>query len=324
MQKLVYPIFSSRHSIGCTFLSWSYHWLSGHEQYWHAKVGTRNLPQNPNTGINAHFFKKNYCAGYQELQNFVANTNNNVENCSLYVGTITSGSVTELNKDYAECLRLASNHAPLIFCVENSQDPWYFLQKRAIDPTGNALLLPNQVELFQNYTTENFLKTYFDNSLKQVEKNIWDLRELIALNYVYLIPDRTYLSYVDRSMDHLYIDSRDLWLNGEDCLNHVFQYLGKQIADSRIDHWRSVYNQWQSTQLKILQFNWYLSTIVDSIVNNYSFDLDFLNLTLLQESVIQGCLIKEHNLNLKCFGLTKFPSNTKDLHVLLEPNIHQQ
>jgi hypothetical protein len=57
-------------------------------------------------------------------------------------------------------------------------------------------------------------------------------------------------------------------------------------------------------------------------VNNYNFDLDFLNLTLLQEAVIQGHLIKYYNQNLKCYGLEKFPNNTKDLYLLLEESTH--
>jgi hypothetical protein len=323
MEKLAsYPVFTSRHSIGLTFLSWSYHWLSDHTHHWHWKLGTCSLPKNPNTGINAHFFKKNYCSGYQDWHKFITDTKNNVDICSMYGGPIAGDNVDNVNKDYAQCLKFASDHVPLIFCVESARDQWYFLQKRGIDPTADVELLTDQIKVFQDHTVNNFIKNYFDDSMQQVGKDVWDLREVMALNFEYLKQDSTYLEHIDRSINHLYVDSKDLWYNGEECLRRIFAYINRPVSEERMPHWRNVYYQWQSAQLKILRFNWYFSDIVDSIVNNYNFDLDFLNLDLLQESVIQGQLIKKHNLNLKCHGLKKFPSNTTDLYLLLEENFH--
>lgn len=319
-----YPVFSSRHSIGLTFLSWSYHWLSGHDYYWNTKLGFCKTPHNPNTVINAHFFNKNYCGGLQEWYNFLSNDQNNLENCSMYGGGPLTGNTLESNQEYASCLKFASKTNPLIFFVESPDEPWYFLYKRHIDPnktTGQNVSL-DSLNLFQDSILTDFLKTYFNDSIDKIDKNTWDLREFIALNFNYFRADNTYLKEVDRTIDHLYVDSKELWYNGENCLRRIFKYLDKAMIDERLPQWREVYREWQSIQIKILQFNWYLPTIVDAIVNNYNFDLDFLNLTLIQEGVIQGHLIKNHNLNLKCYGLEKFPSNTRDLHLLLEENIH--
>jgi hypothetical protein len=91
-----------------------------------------------------------------------------------------------LNQDYAACLELASQQHPLIFFVENSDAPWYFLVKRAIDPVDRHQYLQEQsIDLYQDFNLKQFLKTYFDNSLNNFEKNIWDLRELVALNFDY-------------------------------------------------------------------------------------------------------------------------------------------
>ena len=319
-----YPIFTSRYSIGLTFLSWSYHWLMGHEYFWNAKLGFCKMPNNPNTKINAHLFNKNYCGGFQEWSDFLSDPTNNVENCSMYGGALRAGDVIEINQDYASCLKLASRTNPLIFFAESPSELWYFLHKRHIDPDNqnNQNLSEDKINAFQESILTNFLKTYFDDSASKIDKNIWDLRELIALNFNYFKTDISHLKEVDRTVNHLYVDSKELWYNGEDCLRRIFKYLDKSIVEERLPHWRNVYREWQSIQIKILQFDWYLPTIVDSIVNNYDFDLDFLNLTLIQEGVIQGHLIKNHNLNLKCYGLEKFPSNTRDLHLLLEENIH--
>jgi len=323
-QQLSYPVFTSRHSIGLTFLSWSYHWLSGHEYFWNSNLGFCKTPKNPNTGANAHFFKKNYCSGYQEWQNFILNNKNEVENCSMYGGPLHQSTDDQIDADYALALKFASNRVPLIFCVESPQDPWYFLYKRTLDPIDNKpqSLSTQLIESYQSSNLSDFLKTYFNESLEKFNKDTWDIRELIALNCDYFKAERSYLDLVDRSVDHLYIDSRDLWYNGEECLQRIFTYIDKKISIDQLPQWRKAYSEWQSTQLKILQFNWYLPYIVESIVKNYNFDLDFLKLNLLQEGVIQGCLIKDHNLNLKCYGLEQFPSNTKDLHFLLEENTH--
>lgn len=317
-----FPVFTSKHSVGLTFLSWSYHWLAGHHYHWNAQRGFCPLPNNPVTGINAHFFKKNYCAGYQEWHSFLTDDKNNLENCSMYGGPLRSGDKAAVNQDYAKALEFASQHASVIFCVESKTDPWYFLSQRAIPEIQTKHFSQDEITDFQNQRCKNFLATYFNDSIKKFENNIWDLRELIALNYAYFKVDHTYLDSLDRSIDHLYIDSRDLWYNGEKCLYKIFAYIDKPLVTERLEHWRNIYHEWQSIQLQILQFNWYLPVIIESVIKNYNFDIDFLNLTLLQEAVIQGSMIKEYNLNFRCYGLQKFPSNTKDLHLLLEENSH--
>lgn len=52
--------FNSTTGIGCTFLNWSLHWLSGDKVYWNEEEKKwLELPVNPLTDINAHLFKKN-------------------------------------------------------------------------------------------------------------------------------------------------------------------------------------------------------------------------------------------------------------------------
>lgn len=315
-----YPVFSSRHAIGLTFLSWSYHWLAGHEYFWNAKLGCCKMPINPNTGINAHLFNKNYRAGFNEWSDFLLDHRNNVENCSLYGGAPRPHETSYVTQEYALCLKFASEHNPLIFFVESPDEPWYFLNRRNITP--NQKISQDSIIEFQELMLGDFLKTYFSNSIEKFDKNIWDLRELIALNFNYFRADNGYLNEIDKSINHLRIDSKDLWYNGEECLQRIFKYLGKSIVQEKLTHWKNVYHEWQSSQLKILQFNWYVPTIVESIVKNYNFNFKFLKLSLVQEGIIQGYLIKDYNLNLQCYGLEKFPNNTSDLHLLLEENIH--
>ena len=65
----------------------------------------------------------------------------------------------------------------------------------------------------------------------------------------------------------------------------------------------------------------YFDKIINYIIEGYELNLDKFNLDLVQEAAIQHELIYKHNLNLKTWQLTKF-TNTRQLHNLLEPNIH--
>ena len=91
------------------------------------------------------------------------------------------------------------------------------------------------------------------------------------------------------------------------------------IDNDRYNQWVPIYEDWQQIQMNSLRFQYNYKHIVDCVVNNWSYNID---LTFDQEVVIQHLLIYQHNLNLKTWQLKKFPGNTKDLHLLLEPNIH--
>lgn len=320
---MIYPIFSSRWSVGVTFLIWSYHWLIGHDYVWNEQIGYHKLVNNPNTGVNAHRFKKNFCAGYQSWQDFLGNRSNARAGCSLYGAPQKGTDVHAINEDYARCMTLSDRNHPLILCVESDQDPWYFLQNRDLLPTSDQDISDIDLTKHQNQIQQQWINDYFGDSAAKFENTVWAFRELLALNFEYLKIDRSYIGYLDMTLDHLWIDSRDLWYNAESSIEKIFCYLDQAITVSRLPHWREVYRDWQKKQIQLCQFNWYLDHILDSILNNFDFDISFLNLNLLQESVIQGCLIKYHDVNLNCHGLQKFPTNTKTLHKLLISNVHQ-
>jgi hypothetical protein len=152
---------------------------------------------------------------------------------------------------------------------------------------------------------------------------IWDQREFIALN---IRPyDRTTLDYdqkINFSKPHFYLDSMDWWLNGEDKILEILSYLKLKLNTARYKKWIKVYRTWQKKQLKILNFCWNLDYICNSIVNNHYLDISSYNISMWEEAIIQHIMIYKYNLNFKSWQLDKFPSNTQDLHKLLEPNIH--
>jgi hypothetical protein len=71
-----------------------------------------------------------------------------------------------------------------------------------------------------------------------------------------------------------------------------------------------------------VRFVWYFEIILDNIIKGVNFDLQRFHLDISQEAAIQQALICRHNLNLKTWELIKF-ENTRQLHMLLEANIHE-
>ena len=123
-------------------------------------------------------------------------------------------------------------------------------------------------------------------------------------------------------MPHYYINSNDLWFNLNESIYDIFNYIDEAINAERYAKWTKVYSKWQTKQLQLNKFDWYLDHIAEAIVNNWYFNLEPFELTLEQEAIIQHVLIYNYGLTIKGWGLVKFPNNTQDLHLLLEPNFH--
>jgi hypothetical protein len=319
--------FASRHPVGATFLNWSYHWLAGHDKSWNHHTGMTVVPDNPNTGVNAHLFAKNYHSGNDQWHQYLAEYRalGQTQTVTFYGGAliINDGSDKE-DVDFATAFNTISSKIPVVLLVESTQDPWYFLKMRCQDPVGgNQSLTAQEHNFFQQQNLNNFIEIYFKDSFNVMDKNIWDIRELLALNFKYVARHTSsYCDLLDLSNPHVYVDAKELWFDGESCVQRVMSQLGQSVQQDRLPQWRIAYKDWQQSQFDIIKFGWYLPHIVKSIVKGHNFDLSYVRMDLICEAVIQGMLIHDYNLNLKCYGLEKFPSNTLDLHHLLEKNTH--
>lgn len=319
--------FASRYSVGATFLNWSYHWLAGHDTHWNHRTGTTAVPDNPNTGVNAHLFAKNFHGGHdlwhQALEEYRALGQE--QTVTFYGGALKIYDNTEQRDiDFATAFNTISSLIPVVLLIESNEDPWYFLKIRDQDPVdGNQSVTPQQQESYQQQHLNYIIKTYFKDSFDVMDKNIWDTRELLALNFKHIVRrSSSYRNLLDLSRPHVYVDVKELWFDGESCMQRVMLQLGQSIQQDRLPQWRVAYRDWQSSQFDIIKFGWYLPHIVNSIVKGHNFDLSLVRMDLFCEAVIQGILIQDHNLNLKCYGLERFPSNTLELHQLLEKNTH--
>jgi len=319
--------FASRHSVGATFLNWSYHWLAGHTTHWNHRTGMTVLPDNPNTGVNAHLFAKNYHCGHDRWHRHLAEYRalDQTQTVTFYGGPLeTDNTPEQRDVDFATAFNTISNQIPVVLLVESNQDPWYFLKKRTQDPVdSNQSITTQQQESHQQQLLNDIIKISFKDSSDVMDKDIWGIRELLALNFKHIASrSSSYRSLLNLSNPHVYVDVKELWFDGKSCMQRVMLQLGQPIQQDRLPQWQVAYQDWQASQIDIIKFGWYLPHIIDSIVKGHNFDLSSIRMDLFCEAVIQGILIHDHNLNLKCHGLEKFPGNTLDLHQLLEKNTH--
>lgn len=336
----LYCITSSR-GVGCTFFDWSMHFLSGQEKFYNIKdQDWMPVVADPVQRNNAHGHLKNHPSGFATIQEHI-NHVLSISQDPLYsiypARMLIYRAVSDLNipinqigssenqlkinqyikNDFDQLFEFCNRHSvKLIYVGDDPSVQLYYLTVR----TNSPKMSNGQVSSPQESAKDN-QQIFFNNSINTWRQlnltNIWDQREQQAL-------DTRPLHYADTNFKnmtypHMWISCQELWYNGEDAALRMLKYLNLNAVSARVKAWRPIYKKWQQKQLQILKFNFNCQHIVDSIVNNWYYEID---LTFDQEVVIQHCLLYQHNLNLKTWQLTKFPNNTQDLHKLLVPNTH--
>ena len=328
-------------SLGCTFVDWSVHFLSGQMDHFHLLTDQwLPLSSNPLTNINAHNYLKNQPAGIDQTADYIEkfktlpidkifsmypqnNFDDAAEKLNISIDSVHVTSNAEkikryLNQDYNQVFKLCNDqNVKLVYVASDPTVEMYHLNIRSLD----RFLTRSQQPTTPDDIAQEHQSLFFKHSIDQWNKlnlvNIWDQRERMALDSRPL--DKIDNFELDFQYPHLWINCQDLWCRGQTTLLKILNYVGLPVDHSRLQQWQPIYAKWQQRQLEILEFGHNYKHIVDAIVNNWDYEID---LSFEQEVVIQHCLIYQHNLNLKTWQLEKFPRNTKDLHKLLEPNIH--
>lgn len=266
-----------------------------------------SLPQDKLYSIYPHAHRLSYVAKHLGIQQDQVGTPENYKK-------ITEYNNNDFNSLFEFCHQTGTK---LIFVGNDPSTHLYHLAVRNLE-TG---LLDDRLQNSVTDAIKERNQVFFKHSEKIWEElnlvDIWDKREQLALDTrPFTVPE----SNSDKmTFPHLWISSTELWYNGEQAALKMCKYLGLAVDQQRLSQWQPIYAKWQAKQLKLVEFCYSYQHIVDSIVNNWYYEID---LTFEQEVVIQHCLIYQHNLNLKTWQLSKFPNNTQDLHKLLEPNTH--
>lgn len=331
---------TSPKSLGCTFVDWSVHFLSGQEKFYNVNEHEVALTANPLGELNAHGHLRNHPNGLSETQSQIEYLRNN---CTLPLASVypnplvgdkalaqlgtTAQEMTANQWQNAQEIIVADYQDTVKYCVNQgvsvvyiAPDPAllvYEMTRRSLD----RFVFSGAKPYCLDELNKEFESVFFNNSVQTWEKlgltNIWDQRERQALD---IRPLNTMQFSIDHSDPMCWVNCQELFYFGIDAMQKIMRYLDIEIVPERMSVWIPVYRRWQAIQSNSLKFAINLSYIIDAIVNNWYYELGTLSYE--QEVIIQHFLIYKHNLNLKTWNLSKFPDNTQQLHSLLEPNIH--
>lgn len=301
--------------VGGTFLNWSIYYLAGRNYYFSARLQrTNKVPTNPLGNKNAHVFVVNHPYNFKEFEQFLPMLLDKDE--CLYMHEFrdkTKEAVTTLLTHTSKTIVVALTKDQLLY--KCSYEP-----RASVQPAwGSKKTLSNPDEIYDDLVNY-FFKESVDTWKQENLNDTWDKREFIALNFN-PTNHTSILEYINSSAPVYYINPIDLWTNFDSSIHDLFDYLDIEIDKSRYQKWLLIYNQWKNVHKQKLMFVWYFDTIINNILQGIDFDLIRFNLDITQEATIQHFLIYKHNLNFKTWQLTKF-TNTRQLHELLEPNIH--
>jgi hypothetical protein len=301
--------------VGGTFLSWTVYYLSGKTHYFSARDQTVvSLPDNPLTSKNAHAFVPNQPRTLTEFKKFLPLLVD-TEEC-VYMHQFKSGTeeaVQQLCKQSTKVIILSIHPDQILYqCGYSPRAPIV------------ANCMPQKILTDPDDIYNDFTNHFFKESKQQWEKenltNVWDKREFIALNFSPFSYD-SILNYISDNAKYYHINALDIWTNFDQWIQEMFVYLGMSINQTRYQIWLPIYNQWKNKHTKRLMFSQNFKTIINNILLGVELDLIPFDLDIQQEATIQHFLIYNHNLNFKTWQLIKFV-NTKQLHNLLEPNVH--
>lgn len=304
--------------VGGTFLTWSIQYLSGKTHYFSAQHGILEIPHNPLTAKNAHGFIPNGICNESDFKTFLPEILNQGPTECIYIHHFFKDIGTQ------EAVSTVCDCAKKIVVLSLSMDQ--ILYNCRYESRSNMQLAYSNGSMLSepDDVYNDFVSYFYRESKEQWDNNnltnVWDQREFMALNFD---PFRhnSILNYINPTTTYHQINTMDMWINFDQCVTELFDYLGIELNQARYQLWLPIYAQWKHKHTKQLRFVWYFTSIVDNILKGIDFDLTRFDLDIQQEAAIQHELIYKHNLNFKTWELIKF-TNTRQLHKLLEPNIH--
>jgi len=321
--------------IGGTFLTWTLHYLAGHDKVFYFKKNEYvDLCETPLTNINAHNYLVNHPTTTIEFNNCIKSLTNSSTNLfhTVYIHNFITNPIN-VTSDCVETQQaidqIQSLSAKVILLSNFSKKYYGNLYNIKYEGRTLSFKYDNPHEEYENFDEQynGFIDNFFSESLKKWNdlgmNNTWDRREFLALNlrpynYISVFPN------FDHTKQHYSLDLFELFSFFDHTINDLFKFLEIPIDNTRWNQWLKVYHQWRSFHTDRLVFTKYFDNIIDSVINGYNLDLTRFNLDILREAVIQHELIYKHGLTIKGWKLEKFPNNTQDLYKLLETNTYHQ
>lgn len=165
------------------------------------------------------------------------------------------------------------------------------------------------LEIFTESDSHNFTG-WNSNYTTWSDLQPWEFREWFSLCYPNYIKSWTYFPAV--SDDFLVVSGNDILYNTIPTLLEIIKFCNLTIDKDLVPF----VEEWQSRQQYILQEYKILSTIVDCTVKKQPYT--WPNLNIIAESIVQQKL-RQQGFEIQCDGLNIFPTDSLELHTLLQP-----
>ena len=310
--------------LGCTFLDWGFHYLSNNDFHWVEKKGIwKKLVSDPVGSNNAHLHDRNHVSGLKKYKVIIDKFSSYPKNkdFSFYVGYSHdqtfeeyNGGVTLLDAfDYA-----LNNNFKVIFLYCDHPRP--VLLDRRDDPGGGASrddrncayrtklmqLFRSNPGLDQLIDTDSKMREFLSLSMRHLYLNDWDYFQIKNLHNH---PNK---------MNFYAMNYRDLVMRGEDTTKDMFNFLGRPINQSRLQHWKTIHKKWKKILSPSIKFHDDLPKILEHIIEGKSLCLKAYSLDVFLEAQIQHELMKRFNQRLQVKNLDCFPDDTAELNLLLK------
>jgi hypothetical protein len=328
-------LFFPCHNTGGHFVIWSLYYLSGQAYYEFAgKLHPVVAPADFKNAKNAHLHRCDLIQGLTQSRQ-LSNSTRLSDNYHAYLTTLHISSVLRDNfnttienssqqqkdlsnefilTDIKQTIDHLQDHHRFVLIDYDSDDLLNIIYNNRYPVDWNLIPMPNYDSLIQSYES-----TFFPNMSKQFDQHIWDRREKLAL-MLRIENNYNWADYVNKQKPNLIYTTDDIWNDLPNVIIELLDYLQLPLLESRFSEWKTLYWQWREKHDNHFSRNF--DRILKAIVQGEYMCLKRFDLTFYKEVLIQHALITRYNLNLKTWKLEKFPSNTHDIHLLLEPNIH--
>ncbi len=150
--------------------------------------------------------------------------------------------------------------------------------------------------------------------------DVWELRELLSLFWFSGSDGRikAYKTSKENNGDIEFIFIHDLKTKFVDSILRLANKFEFQINKDKMDQLIKIEKKWLDFQIHQDKDD-FCNNIVECIRTNQYYDWSFKKLSIIDEAFIQRSLAS-NGVQIKCWGLNTFPTNTKDFLPLLEFN----
>lgn len=275
-----------------TFIEWCLNYFIGAED---------SLLFNING--NAHNFSGNQLVTFSGCKEYIMSNKN--------FSIVRFHPKTNKDENILDNLRFVNDHFnKIIYLIPNKNTIAWNLNNKFEKVWEEGWLKHNEIQF------ANCLAGWDQENIEHMET--WELREFLSL---YLYPQHLAESELERiqgiqkeftKFQFITIDLlRD---NFKDTVVSLLEYC--ELIPTRFDKVEKIYQEWISRQYHCYK-DIVIKDIIDSVLSNNFYDWSDSKLTLVDEALIQFYL-RQHGIEIKCYNLDIFPTNTKILRNYLD------